>query len=79
VTLSSASSSLPSLSNFPPTEPHQEDLSAVIDADECHSRIKLEPETFVIRISHGSGSISATVPDGDLSARKLLDELGVMG
>src|ERR1700722_4085786 len=30
----------------------------VIDADECNSRIKPEPETFVIRISHGSGSIS---------------------
>jgi hypothetical protein len=36
----------------------------VIDADECDSGIKPEPETFVIRISHGSGSISATVPDG---------------
>jgi hypothetical protein len=29
----------------------------VIDADECDSRIKPEPETFIIRISHGSGSI----------------------
>ena len=36
----------------------------VIDADECDSRIKPEPETFVIRISHGSDSISVTVPDG---------------
>jgi hypothetical protein len=36
----------------------------VIDADECDSRIKPEPETFIIRISHGSGSISVTVPDG---------------
>jgi hypothetical protein len=36
----------------------------VINADECDSGIKPEPETFVIRISHGSGSISATVPDG---------------
>jgi hypothetical protein len=33
----------------------------VIDADECDSRIKAEPETFVIRILHGSGSISVTV------------------
>jgi hypothetical protein len=31
----------------------------VIDADECDSRIKPEPETFVIRISHGRGSMSA--------------------
>jgi hypothetical protein len=30
----------------------------VVDADECDSRIKPEPETFVIRILHGSGSIS---------------------
>jgi hypothetical protein len=36
----------------------------VIDADECDSGIKPEPETFVIGISHGSGSISVTVPDG---------------
>src|SRR5258707_87625 len=36
----------------------------VIDADECDSRIKPEPETFIIRISHGSGSISVTVLDG---------------
>jgi hypothetical protein len=36
----------------------------VIDADECDSGIKLEPETFVIRISHGSGSISATASSG---------------
>jgi hypothetical protein len=41
----------------------------VIDADECNSRIKPEPETFVIRISHGSGSISVTVPD-DRSVRE---------
>jgi hypothetical protein len=38
----------------------------VIDTDECHSRIKLEPETFVIRISHGSGSIF-----GDRSRRPI--------
>jgi hypothetical protein len=31
----------------------------VIDADECDSRIKPEPETFVIRILQESGSISA--------------------
>jgi hypothetical protein len=31
----------------------------VIDADECDSRIEPEPETFVIRISHGRGSMSA--------------------
>jgi hypothetical protein len=31
----------------------------VIDADECDSRVKSEPETFVIRISHRSDSISA--------------------
>jgi hypothetical protein len=31
----------------------------VIDADERDSRIKPEPETFVIRILQGSGSISA--------------------
>jgi hypothetical protein len=31
----------------------------VIDTDECDSRIKPEPETFVIRILQGSGSISA--------------------
>ena len=30
----------------------------VIDADVCDSRIKPELETFVIRILHGSGSIS---------------------
>src|SRR5258705_5954945 len=36
----------------------------VIDADECDPGIKPEPETFVIRISHGSGSISVTVLDG---------------
>src|SRR5208282_3269741 len=29
----------------------------VIDADKCDSRIKPEPETFVIRIWQGSGSI----------------------
>jgi hypothetical protein len=32
----------------------------VIDADECDSRIEPEPETFVIRISHASGSISVS-------------------
>src|SRR5271170_8041884 len=47
----------------------------VIDANECDSRIKLEPETFVIRVSHGSGSISL-LQTADLSAKKLLDELG---
>jgi hypothetical protein len=31
----------------------------VIDADECDSRIKREPETFIIGISHERGSISA--------------------
>jgi TolB-like protein len=31
----------------------------VIDADECDSRIKPQPETFVIRILHRNGSISA--------------------
>src|SRR5580700_4270588 len=36
----------------------------VIDADECDPGIKPEPETFVVGISHGSGSISVTVPDG---------------
>jgi hypothetical protein len=36
----------------------------VIDADECDSGIKPELETFIIRISHGSDSILATVPDG---------------
>jgi hypothetical protein len=36
----------------------------VIDADKCDSRIEFEPETFVIRILHGSGSFSVTVPDG---------------
>jgi hypothetical protein len=30
----------------------------VIDADECDSRIKTEPETFVVRMPHGSGSVS---------------------
>jgi hypothetical protein len=41
----------------------------VIDADECNSRIKREPETFVIRVSHWSGSISVTVPDGRICIR----------
>jgi hypothetical protein len=50
----------------------------VIDADECDSGVEHEPETFVIRISHGGGSISLTVLDGHLSARKPLDELGVI-
>ena len=31
----------------------------VIDTDECDSRIKPEPETFVIRVWQGRGSISA--------------------
>jgi hypothetical protein len=30
----------------------------VVDADQCDSRIKPKPETFVIRISHGRGSTS---------------------
>jgi len=30
----------------------------VTDADECDSRIKPDPETFVIGISNGFGSIS---------------------
>jgi hypothetical protein len=33
----------------------------VIDADECNAGIKSEPETFVIRILQGSGSILLTV------------------
>jgi hypothetical protein len=50
----------------------------VVDADECDSGIKTEPEAFVIRISHVSGSISLTVPDGRsvFVCRKRLDELG---
>jgi hypothetical protein len=40
----------------------------VIDADECDPRIKPEPETFVVRISHGSGSISVTVSVRPISA-----------
>src|ERR1700690_3007883 len=32
----------------------------VIDADECDSRIKPEPETFILRIWHRSGSVSVT-------------------
>jgi hypothetical protein len=36
----------------------------VIDADERDPRIKPEPETLIIRISHGVGSISVTVLDG---------------
>jgi hypothetical protein len=50
----------------------------VIDADECDSRIKPEPETFVIRISHGSDSISVTVPDGRCPRKKLLGDPGVI-
>ena len=49
----------------------------VIDADECNSRIKLEPETFVIRDSHGNDSASLTVLDR-CSVRETLDELGVI-
>src|SRR5580658_7447977 len=33
----------------------------MVDGDECDSRIKPEPETFVIRIWQGSGSISAMI------------------
>jgi hypothetical protein len=33
----------------------------VIDADECDSGIEPEPETFVVTISHGRGSISGIV------------------
>jgi hypothetical protein len=33
----------------------------VINADECDSGIKREPETFVIRVSHDSGSNSLAV------------------
>jgi hypothetical protein len=33
----------------------------VIDADECDSGFKPEPETFVIRILHGSDSISTMI------------------
>jgi hypothetical protein len=33
----------------------------MVDADECDSRIKPTPETFVIRIWQGSGSISAMI------------------
>jgi hypothetical protein len=47
----------------------------VIDTDECDPGIEPELETFVVRISHGGGSISVTVPEGDMSARKPL-ELG---
>jgi hypothetical protein len=35
----------------------------VINADECNSRIKPEIETFVIRISHDTGSILVTVSE----------------
>src|SRR4029077_10727060 len=48
----------------------------VIDADEYNSGIESELETFVIRVSHGSDSIFGTVKTADLSARKLLDEIG---
>jgi hypothetical protein len=34
----------------------------VIDADECDSRVKAEPETSVIGILHGSSSISLSQP-----------------
>jgi hypothetical protein len=33
----------------------------MIDADKCDSGIELELETFVVRISHGSGSVSVIV------------------
>jgi hypothetical protein len=33
----------------------------MIDADEGYSGIEHEPETFVVRISHGSGSIPVIV------------------
>jgi hypothetical protein len=44
---------------FPRQNVIKEIYRRVIDADERDSRIKPEPETFVIRILHGSSSISA--------------------
>jgi hypothetical protein len=50
----------------------------VIDADKCDPGIELEPEAFVVRVSHGRDSISVTVPDGrSLSAGRLLMTWGV--
>src|ERR1700734_3007606 len=34
----------------------------VVDADECNSRIKPEPETLVIRVSHASYSMCLSAP-----------------
>src|SRR5580704_16612717 len=42
----------------------------VIDADECNSRLKREPETFVIRVSHTSGSISVRTRASALRGRR---------
>jgi hypothetical protein len=63
-TFSSASSSLAEFVKFLRQNLIKKIYRRVIDTDECDSRIKPEPETFVIRISHGRGSISVTVPDG---------------
>jgi hypothetical protein len=46
----------------------------VIDADKGYSGIKTEPETFIVRITHGNGSISMIV-----SVRpSMIDGLGVI-
>jgi hypothetical protein len=50
----------------------------VIDADECDSGIKPEPETFVIRILHDVAPFRRPFQTAYLSTRKLLDELGVI-
>jgi len=50
----------------------------VIDADECDSGIKPEPETFVIRILHGVAPSLRLFQTAYLYARKLLDELWVI-
>src|SRR5271170_7636950 len=72
-TLSSASSSLPSLSNSCDSTSSRRFI-----ADECDPGIELEPEAFVVRVSHGRDSISVTVPDGrSLSAGRLLITWGV--
>jgi hypothetical protein len=41
----------------------------MIDTDECDSGIEPELETFVVRVSHGSGSIPVRA---DLSYRQIL-------